>query len=111
MKISEIDLDELLKAYPERRFAIHNGFSGWSYGAPQDPHFVTKEAALKILNLTSIKETREEILKILPEVQPVVAYTERGTDLFEMTKRNIFIQLVERGDCVFEDKSSPLKNS
>jgi hypothetical protein len=43
------DFENLLKQYPDRKFCLHNGFAGFSYGSPSNPKWITNEKAFEIL--------------------------------------------------------------
>jgi hypothetical protein len=42
--------ERILKENPDRKFCLHDGFAGFSYGSPSNPKWITNEKAFKILS-------------------------------------------------------------
>lgn len=42
--------DEFVNKSPDRRFCLHNGFAGFSYGSPSNPKWLDNNRAFKILS-------------------------------------------------------------
>ncbi len=47
--MNRTEFKSLRKEFPTRRFCLHNGFAGFSFGSPSDPKWISFEAAYKLL--------------------------------------------------------------
>lgn len=98
--ITAEQIERLIREHPERRFFVHDGFAGWSYGAPQDPVFVTPETARAILDRVAQRgevDVLQEVRKEFPPFQ----YAEEGDDLYARTGQNRFIAFLDPAVCVY----------
>ena len=100
--VTEEDIKQLIQKYPERRFFIHSGYSGWSYGSPLNPTFITASTARDILN-TLVQFSHEEVLRLVAENDPPLLYAEEGDDLYERTGDNRFIAFLNPSICAYDE--------
>lgn len=42
--------ERIVKENPDKKFCLHDGFAGFSYGSPSNPKWITNEKAFKILS-------------------------------------------------------------
>jgi hypothetical protein len=47
--LKRIDIEKIIKEHPNRQFCLHNGYAGFAYGTPSNPHFISEDEALDIL--------------------------------------------------------------
>lgn len=100
--ITEAQIETLVQEHPERRFLVHDGFCGWSYGSPLNPTFVTAEVAREILNIVA----QVSSAKLLEEVQkedPPLQFAEKGSGLYKRTGKNRFIAFLDPSVCMYDE--------
>lgn len=88
------------------QYLIHNGFSGWSYGTPQDPTLISAEDAAKIIAHANL--SKDDVSTMCPPAQ----YANTNDKLFKATLNNRFIYFGNVNDCTDvnpEKTSTPLK--
>lgn len=104
--ISETDLRLVEANNPQGRWYVHDGFDGWSYGAPQDPTPITRACALRILNCI-VEERYPDALSRLAEFPNALVYAEKDDDLYLKTGRNRLIAFVSPSNCAFRERPKP----
>ena len=79
-------LEQLARFQPNQRFLVHNGYSGWSYGTPQDAVVISFETARWILGRIEMPD--EQLLDAVQRAEPPpLRYAEEGSELYECDRR------------------------
>lgn len=99
--ITAEQIQRLIEEHPERRFFIHDGFSGWSYGSPLNPTFITAESARALLEVVEHR-VNVDVLHEVQKEYPPFQYAEEGDDLYKRTGRNKFIAFFDPAICVYD---------
>jgi hypothetical protein len=99
--ITAEQIQRLIEEHPERRFFIHDGFSGLSYGSPLNPTFITAESARALLDVVERRGSVDVLQEVQKEVPPF-QYAEEGDDLYQRTGRNRFIAFLDPEICIYD---------
>ncbi|HEU0300419.1 MAG TPA: hypothetical protein VFR37_13210 [Longimicrobium sp.] len=99
--ITDAQIERMIHEHPDRRFFIHNGFHGWSYGSPLNPVFITAESARALLDLVARRAEVDALQEVQKEFPPF-QYAEEGDDLYKRTGRNRFIAFLDPEGCVYD---------
>ena len=76
-----------------KQYFLHNGYCGWSYGAPSDPQLIKAEDAAEIMKGANL--TSDQVSFTLPPAQ----YAEENDELYALTGKNRFICFAEIDKC------------
>ncbi|MCC5849844.1 MAG: hypothetical protein JJU29_17295 [Verrucomicrobia bacterium] len=101
--ITKANIESIEKTVPEGRWYVHNGFLGWAYGTPLNPTPITRECALRLLNIMS-QGRQHDVVQKLTDFPYALDYAEEGDKLYEKTGGNRLIAFVSPETCVFERK-------
>lgn len=47
--MDKIEFNRLIAKYPDKKFCLHDGFAGFSFGRPSNPKWISFEEAYEIL--------------------------------------------------------------
>lgn len=88
------------------QYFVHNGYIGWSYGAPGNPQLITSEDAAELMERAglSYEEVRADF--------PPALFAEEDEPLYRLFGGNRFLQYGEIEKCADIKKakiSNPLK--
>lgn len=78
------ELDQLMRKYPDRKFCLHNGFAGFSYGCPSNPVFINKKEALTYL-IKYNQITENNPLKIMESKLFTLMFDDIVPELYQET--------------------------
>jgi hypothetical protein len=108
MVVVTIDfIHELLKNNHGKRFMIHDGYDGWSYGVPYDPIYITPGTATALINYI-IKKKKIPAIELLYESRDI-EYCDENEQLYLRTRNCRIIGLYSPDLCKFEERSPSQK--
>jgi hypothetical protein len=105
--VTEQQIDELMSQYPERRFLVHNGYLGWSWGSPMNPTFITARTAKRLLELIAEHKLVDPLRAVLSNQHPL-QYANEGDNLYCQTEGNRFIAFLDPKVCSFDEGAKNL---
>lgn len=108
------DIENICNCNPDKRFVVHNGFDGWSYGSPMNPMLVTLKTAIKLIefiidNKTDDKLRMDNLIEKLLSDFPHFIYAEKDDLLFDETHKNRILSFIELKYCAYTNKDRKLK--
>jgi hypothetical protein len=108
------EIENICVCNPKKRFMVHNGFDGWSYGSPMNPKLIIFAAAINLLEIiiengpdSSIN--KDSIKGKLLSDFPHFIYAENNDPLFVKTENNKILSFIELDCCSFTIKNPDLK--
>lgn len=100
--VSTEDIADRVAGYADHGFVVHDGYAGWSYGAPLNPTAITLAAAEYQLNHALPSESPAPALVPTPAGFPAVQFAEEGDALYERSGGNRFVEFTTLARCLVE---------
>lgn len=89
---------------PLKKFYLHDGYHGWSYGTPQDPMLISNADGLFLLTWAATYFEGDIVAEVQSTLSPIVLATD-DTPRREALGGNRFLFLGNADECIVEKKS------
>ena len=104
MRTLEYRLAAIQAESPMKKFYLHDGYHGWSYGTPQDPMLISNDDGLFLLKWAE-KDFDGDILDAAQSTLPPVELATEDTPRRTALNGNRFLFLGNAAECIIEKRS------